>query len=57
MFNYKPKLYVECAACKNQHTTGEVETLDIEEDIQGRDVLTFYCPVTEQQVKSLVFSK
>jgi hypothetical protein len=32
-----------------------VETLDIAEDIEGRDVLTFKCPVCGQRHESLRF--
>lgn len=49
--------FVLCKSCGEQHNTSDVEFLDIEEDIQGHDVMTFRCPTTEQVVKGLVFSR
>lgn len=41
----------------NQERVSEdrVKAVDIEEDIQGRDVLTFVCPECGQEHKSLRF--
>jgi hypothetical protein len=47
--------YVNCLKCGEHHSTKEVEFLNIEEDIQGRDLMTFMCPVVEEETKSLVF--
>jgi len=48
---------VLCSACSDRHLTFEVEFVDIEEDIQGRDVMHFVCPITHESAKSLVLSK
>lgn len=48
---------VICPKCSEEHTTTEVEFLNVEEDIQGRDVMYFVCPVTQEQAKSFVFKK
>lgn len=40
--------------CGENHSTEEVEFLNVEEDIQGRDILTFRCPKTEEVVQSPV---
>ena len=37
--------YVRCRECGQQHTTKEIELLDVVEDIEGHDVATFNCPV------------
>ena len=34
---------VYCEWCQDWHYTDEVEVLNVEEDIQGRDVLHFEC--------------
>lgn len=47
--------FVWCAACDGNHTTDEVEFLNVEEDIEGRDVATYRCPDTQTTQKSLVF--
>jgi len=39
--NNRYKVY--CEWCSDWHYTDEVEVLNIEEDIQGRDVLHFQC--------------
>ena len=48
---------VICPECSDEHLTTEVQVLNVEEDIQGRDVLHFMCPVTKTPTKSLVFKK
>jgi len=48
-------MYVKCYKCGEYHGTKEVEFLNIEEDILGRDLVTFICPVVEEETKSLVF--
>ena len=42
---------VYCCQCKEWHDVDDVDFLDISEDLQGRDVMTFMCPLTmtEQQ--------
>lgn len=49
-----PKVEVYCEFCKEWHYTDEVEFLDIEEDFEGRDKMTFLCKATNQESKSLV---
>ena len=39
----KIKFKVYCEWCHDWHRTDEVEFLNIEEDIQGRDVMHFEC--------------
>ena len=39
----KSKFKVYCEWCQDWHYTDEVEFLNIEEDIQGRDVMHFEC--------------
>lgn len=34
----------------------DVKFLNIEEDVQGRDVMTFECPICGESHKSLVFN-
>jgi hypothetical protein len=48
---------VVCKACGNEHETRDVEFLNVEEDIQGRDVIEFKCPETGTVQKSYVLSK
>lgn len=47
-------MIVTCPCCKEQYRSGEVETVNIEEDFEGRDVVTFVCPECKKEVKSLV---
>jgi len=47
--------FVCCPACDDDHEASEVESLNIEEDIQGRDVVTFRCPYSNTIQQSLVF--
>jgi len=48
---------VKCIECGQNHFTTEVEFLNIEEDMQGRDVMHYTCPITKQPTKSLVYRK
>lgn len=48
---------VICSECSEEHLTNEVEFVNIEEDIQGRDLMYFVCPVTKTETKSLVYKK
>jgi len=48
---------VYCEWCQDWHYVDEVEVLNVEEDIQGRDVMHYTCPITEQPTKSLVYRK
>ena len=47
---------VICSECSEEHSTDDVKAVNIEEDIQGRDVLFFECPVTGIVTKSLVYA-
>jgi hypothetical protein len=49
-------MFVICSGCKNAHSTSEVTAIDIEEDISGRDVITFDCPVTGTRESGFVFA-
>jgi len=48
---------VKCTECSKNHLTSKVEFLNIEEDMQGRDVMHYTCPITKQPTKSLVYRK
>ena len=47
---------VICSECSEEHLTDDVKVVNVEEDIQGRDVLFFECPVTGEVTKSLVYA-
>lgn len=50
--------FVFCIHCQQDHTPGEVDALDIEEDAVGRDVMTFLCHKHPQdRQRSLIFRK
>lgn len=49
------KFMVKCPECGDDHLPNEVQTLNIEEDIQGRDVIEFVCPFNGVTTKSFVF--
>jgi hypothetical protein len=51
------RFIVICSECGEKHLTAKVEFLNIEEDMQGRDVMHYTCPVTNQPTKSLVYRK
>ena len=53
----RPQVYVRCRECGEQHDSTEVEFLNIEEDIEGRDVITFTCPITQKPTCSLVYTR
>lgn len=50
-----PPMFVKCRECGEEHNSEEVRATDINEDFEGRDVLTFVCPVTSKETKSLVY--
>ena len=54
MHNYR--YIVVCTECSEDHSTLDVEFLNVEEDIQRRDVMYFVCPVTNTETKSLVYA-
>jgi len=43
---------VLCEKCGINIDEGEVEVIDIEEDVYGRDILTFVCPYCKTKQKS-----
>lgn len=47
--------YVLCPACDDNHYSEEVMIENIEEDIQGRDVVTFRCLASNTIQESLVY--
>lgn len=51
------RFIVRCTECGENHWTTEVEFLNVEEDIHGRDVMSYTCPITNQSTKSLVYRK
>ena len=51
------KFVVFCSECCEEHSTKDVEFLNIEEDIQGRDIMHYICPVTHTPTKAPVFGK
>lgn len=52
---FKMQMFVQCRECGERHTSKEVETIDIEEGSNGEDILTFVCPETGNETKSIVF--
>ena len=50
-------LFVNCSKCGEKHYQGEIETLNIEEDIQGFDIITYTCPVTGEETKAYVLGQ
>jgi len=44
---------VSCPHC-GEHETSHVDFVNVQEDIQGRDVMTFACPVTSEIHESVV---
>jgi hypothetical protein len=53
MNTIKKIIYVRCSNCKENFDENKVEFLNIEEDMQGRDILTFGCPKCKETQKSL----
>jgi RNase P subunit RPR2 len=49
--DYRPEIRVWCKECKEWIEESKTTFVDISEDIQGKDLLTFKCPTchTEQQ--------
>jgi transcription elongation factor Elf1 len=50
----KKVAYVACRKCDVKHELSKMVTHDIEEDEQGRDLVTFTCPLCGKERKSLV---
>lgn len=51
------RTFVRCSSCGEEHETCDVEFQGIEEDPEGRDLLTYTCPNTNETVSALVFAK
>ena len=51
-----PIMFVKCKECGEEHCQGELLVENIEEDAEGRDVLTFVCPETGHTTTSLIYS-
>lgn len=49
--------YVICRECGEEHDTIKVKFVNVEEDIHGRDVFIFACPITGTTTRSFVMSK
>ena len=45
---------VACPTCQVEYKSNKVEFLNIEEDMQGRDLMTFRCPQCKEAVKSFI---
>jgi hypothetical protein len=48
------RLYVTCSACLTRFDNTQIDATNIEEDMQGRDLLTFQCPQCGEIVSSYV---
>ena len=48
---------VVCTECSEEHSTESLKFLNVEEDIQGRDIMFFVCPVTNLEARSLVYAE
>ena len=48
----EPPIQVFCGPCQTYFDETKVEFIDIEEDIQGHDVMTFKCPVCKKERRS-----
>jgi hypothetical protein len=48
------RFMVVCRACDGEHDVPDVEFVSIEEDVHGRDLMTFECPLTRTEEKSVV---
>ena len=51
-----PALVVRCSECGEWHYADQVSVENIEEDFQGRDVVTFQCPEVGGITQSLVYN-
>ena len=48
---------VICTECSEEHLVEDIKVVNVEEDIQGRDVCFFECPITGQVTKSNVYGE
>ena len=46
------RIWVHCTECKTRKDALKVEFVNIEEDIQGRDLMTFKCHDCETQQRA-----
>ena len=53
--DYERQIYVLLSCTGEKYLESKVEFIDIEEDIMGRDMLTFTCPVCSQKHTSMRF--
>jgi phage FluMu protein Com len=49
---YRPPVTVHCKTCDKKIDEAKVEFINIEEDFQGRDWMTFKCPDCKKVGKS-----
>jgi endogenous inhibitor of DNA gyrase (YacG/DUF329 family) len=54
-YRYEKVIKVNCSTCHKWINEKDVEFIDISEDIQGADELTFKCPICKQVKKSRRF--
>ena len=47
--------FVQCKSCKDYHYNDKIRVDNVEEDIMGRDVVYFDCPITNNSSSGLVF--
>lgn len=57
IMNRVSETFVRCPLCNEEHVTEDVEFLNIEEDFEGRDVMTYTCPVVGESAKSFVWGR
>lgn len=55
--NMLSEMFVRCLECGEEHVAKDVMFVNIEEDIQGRDLLTYVCPVTQKETKAYVLRR
>ena len=48
---------VVCTECSEEHDMESIKFLNVEEDIQGRDIMHFICPITKLEARSLVYAE
>jgi len=53
MSMYRKKIYVRCKKCDEWIDEDKTKFVNIEEDFQGRDILTFKCHQCETVQKSI----
>lgn len=52
----KPIFFIVCPECNSEHREGAIKAENIEENIQGQDVITYQCPVTKKLTKAVVLT-